>query len=111
MTSRDQQRVVVTVVGEMRPNSLTSKRAADDNVVDIRAKSRLDPQLHTGQFGLSLSKGVVFSQNTARRTLEQLRQSLQWDSAPVITHFDPRYNQHESLWFEKLYDAFKLSHT
>ena len=62
----------------------------------------------TGIKGLA---GLVFSQNTARQTLEQLRQSLKWDVAPVITHFDPRYNQHESLWFEKLYDALKLSHT
>lgn len=80
--------------------------SADDNIVDIRASSRGKPDQSDGQVSLSLSKGVVYDQNIAQRQLERLRKAMQWESVPVITGFDPRYNQSQQLFFEKLYQPF-----
>ena len=74
--------------------------------MDIRASSRSPPGLRSGNVSLSLSQGVVFDQNVARRVLEELRRSLRFEQAPVITDFDPRFNQDKPLWFEKLYEPF-----
>ena len=79
---------------------------ADDNIVDLRASSRMNPTQADGQLSLSLSKGVVYDQNVAQRQLERLRKALQWESVPVITGFDPRFNQDKPLFFEKLYQPF-----
>ena len=79
---------------------------AGDNIVDLRASSRLKPVRGDGQLSLSLAKGVVYDQNVAQRLLEQLRKALRWESVPVITGFDPRYNQDKPLFFEKLYQPF-----
>ena len=78
----------------------------DDNIVDIRASSRGKPAQSDGKVSLSLSKGVVYDQNLAQRQLERLRKAMQWESVPVITGFDPRYNQDKQLFFEKLYQQF-----
>lgn len=78
----------------------------DDNIVDLRASSRMNPTQADGQLSLSLSKGVVYDQNVAQRQLERLRKALQWESVPVITGFDPRFNQDKPLFFEKLYQPF-----
>lgn len=78
----------------------------DDNIVDLRASSRLKPIRSDGQLSLSLSKGVIYDQNLAQRQLERLRKALQWESVPVITGFDPRFNQDKPLFFEKLYQPF-----
>ena len=79
---------------------------ADDNIVDIRASSRGKPSRTDGNLSLSLSKGVVYDQNLAQRQLERLRKALNFESVPVITGFDPRYNQSKQLFFEKLYQPF-----
>jgi len=50
------------------------------------------------QVGLSFSDGLEIDRNTSRRLLQRLRQSLRWEDAPVITGFDPRYNQSQPLW-------------
>ncbi len=81
---------------------------ADDNIVDLRASSRMKPTQADGQLSLSLSKGVVYDQNVAQRQLERLRKALQWESVPVITGFDPRFNQDKPLFFEKLYQPFLM---
>ena len=78
----------------------------DDNIVDLRASSRLKPTQADGQLSLSLSKGVVYDQNIAQRQLERLRKALQWELVPVITGYDPRFNQDKPLFFEKLYQPF-----
>ena len=33
-------------------------------------------------------------------------QALRWEVVPVITDFDPRFNNAKPLWFEKLYQPF-----
>ena len=33
-------------------------------------------------------------------------QALRWEVVPVITDFDPRFNNSKPLWFEKLYQPF-----
>jgi hypothetical protein len=62
----------------------------------------LRPTLSCGgreaQVGLSFSDGLEIDRNTSRRLLQRLRQSLRWEEAPVITGFDPRYNQSQPLW-------------
>lgn len=77
-----------------------------DNIVDLRASTRLKPTQADGKLSLSLSKGVVYDQNLAQRQLERLRKALQWESVPVVTGFDPRFNQDKPLFFEKLYQPF-----
>lgn len=47
---------------------------------------------------LSFSDGLEVDRNTSRRLLQRLRQSLRWEEAPVITGFDPRFNQSQPLW-------------
>ena len=74
--------------------------------MDIRAASRGQPGLGAGMLGLSLSDGLSYDQNTAKRTLEALRKALRWEQAPVITDFDVRFNQRRLLWFERLYQPF-----
>lgn len=77
-----------------------------DNIVDLRASTRLKPTQADGKLSLSLSKGIVYDQNLAQRQLERLRKALQWESVPVITGFDPRFNQDKPLFFEKLHQPF-----
>lgn len=74
--------------------------------MDIRASSRGTPDQSDGKVSLSLSKGLVYDQNIAQRELERLRKAMQWESVPVITGFDPRYNQSQPLFFERLYQPF-----
>lgn len=80
--------------------------AAGDAIVDIRAASRGPPGLSGGSVAISLSEGIVYDQNVARRLLEELRKSLRFGLAPVLTEFDHRYNQEKPFWFEKLYEPF-----
>lgn len=79
---------------------------AGDDIVDIRASSRSPPGLGSGNVQLSLTQGLVYDKNVARRVLDELRRSLRFEQAPVITDFDPRFNQDKPLWFEKLYEPF-----
>ena len=37
---------------------------------------------------------------------ESLRKQLRWEVTPVVTDFDPRFNNAKPLWFEKLYQPF-----
>ena len=80
--------------------------ATGDDIIDIRASSRNPPGLSSGKVSLSLSQGLIYDQNVARRVLDELRRSLRFEAAPVITDFDPRFNQDKPLWFEKLYEPF-----
>jgi hypothetical protein len=79
---------------------------AGDNIVDIRAATRGHPGLQDAQLGLSLTGGLTYDSNTAKRRMEELRKALQWENAPVLTDFDPRYNNKRLLWFERLYQPF-----
>jgi hypothetical protein len=38
--------------------------------------------------------------------LERLRKALRWQIVPVISSFDPRFNNNKPLFFEKLYQPF-----
>ena len=79
---------------------------AGDNIVDIRTASRRDPGLRGGNVSLSLSYGVQFDTNIAKREMEEMRKALRWEQTPVVTDFDPRFNQRRPLFFEKLYQPF-----
>ena len=50
------------------------------------------------QVGISFSDGLEIDRNTSRRLLQRLRQALRWEEAPVITGFDPRFNQSQPMW-------------
>ena len=50
------------------------------------------------QVNLSFSEGIEVDRNTSRRLLQRLRLALRWEEAPVITGFDPRFNQSQPLW-------------
>lgn len=82
---------------------------ADDNIVNVRAASRAEPEGKLGaggQLQLSFTSGLIVDKNVARRRLEVLRQALRWDVAPVVTDFDPRFNAEAPVWFERLFDPF-----
>lgn len=50
------------------------------------------------QVGLSFTDGLEINRNTSKRLLLRLRKALRWEEAPVITGFDPRFNQSQPLW-------------
>ena len=45
--------------------------------------------------------GFKFNKNAARDFAESLRIALGWEVLPVISEFDPRFNNSKRLWFEK----------
>lgn len=90
----------------VRPDCDHISRLTGDNIVDIWAASRGRPGLQDAQVGLSFSEGLMYDRNIAKRRMEELRKALQWETAPVITDFDPRYNNKRLLWFERLYQPF-----
>mmetsp|Transcript_17183 Transcript_17183/g.43623 ORF Transcript_17183/g.43623 Transcript_17183/m.43623 type:complete len:328 (-) Transcript_17183:974-1957(-) len=77
----------------------------DDDIVLLRASSRVAPGETSGTLKLSFTDApLVFDRNYARLLLEQLRKALRFQIVPVITDFDPRFNNDKQLWFEKLLD-------
>jgi hypothetical protein len=38
---------------------------------------------------------------------EQLRKALRWELVPVISDFDPKFNNDQPLWFERLYEPLR----
>lgn len=101
-------RITMTPTSAAAPNVIDAEFLfpSDDAIVDIRASSRRPPGLASGNVSLSLSDGLLYDENVAKRVVEQLRRSLRFEQAPVITDFDPRFNQDKTLWFEKLFDTF-----
>ena len=57
-----------------------------------------------GTWSLSYVDGVRFSRNEARDVAESIRVALGWEILPVISAFDPRFNNSKRLWFEKALD-------
>jgi hypothetical protein len=55
-------------------------------------------------WSLSYVDGVRFSRNAARDVAESVRVALGWEILPVISGFDPRFNNSKRLWFEKALD-------
>ena len=53
------------------------------------------------KWSLSYVDGLRFSRNTSRDLAEELRIALGWELLPVISEFDPRFNNSKRLWFEK----------
>lgn len=74
----------------------------DDEVVNVRCAARDRPK--TGTWSLSYVDGVRFSRNAARDVAESVRVALGWEILPVISGFDPRFNNSKRLWFEKALD-------
>ncbi|CAK0783266.1 hypothetical protein CVIRNUC_006465 [Coccomyxa viridis] len=77
-----------------------------DNIVDIHATSRGRPGLQDARIDLSLSEGLIYERNTAKRLMEEIRKALRWENAPVLTDFDPRFNQKRLMFFERFYQPF-----
>ena len=48
--------------------------------------------------------GFKFNKNAARDFAESLRIALGWEVLPVISEFDPRFNNSKRLWFERALD-------
>ena len=71
----------------------------DDEVCNIRVASRDTPK--SGKWSLSYVDGVRFNKNSSRGLAEGLRIALGWEILPVISEFDPRFNNSKRLWFEK----------
>lgn len=79
----------------------------EDNIVDIRAVSRVQPSPDSrGELGLSFTQGVIVDKNIAKRRLEQLRRALDWQLAPVLTDFDPKFNPEVPQIVERLFEPF-----
>ena len=82
----------------------------DDNIVNVRASSRVEPPTSGlkggGELALSFTSGIVVDRNVARRRLESLRTALRWDLAPVLTDFDPKFNPEAPVWLEKVFKPF-----
>ena len=76
----------------------------DDEVVNVRVASRDAPT--NGRWSLSYVDGVRFSKNAARDIAEALRIALGWEVLPVISEFDPRFNNGKRLWFERALSPF-----
>lgn len=38
---------------------------------------------------------------------EQLRKALRWEVIDVISDFDPKFNNDQPLWFERLYEPLR----
>lgn len=47
--------------------------SAGDNIVDIHATSRRRPGIQDTKINLSLSEGLIYERNTAKRLMEDLR--------------------------------------
>ena len=71
----------------------------DDEVVNVRVAARDAPK--TGRWSLSYVDGLKYTKNAARDLAEELRIALGWEVLPVISEFDPRFNNSKRLWFEK----------
>jgi hypothetical protein len=74
----------------------------DDEVVNVRVAARDAPK--TGRWSLSYVDGLRYTKNAARDLAEELRIALGWEVLPVISEFDPRFNNSKRLWFEKALD-------
>ena len=48
---------------------------AGDNIVDIHATSRGRPGLQDARIDLSLSEGLIYERNTAKRLMEEIRKA------------------------------------
>ena len=80
--------------------------AVNDSIVTARASSRQDPG-GIGSAQLSFTNLLEFDRNEARRLLEKLRKAAGFSITPVITDFDPRFNNSRQLWFEQLFEGRK----
>lgn len=69
--------------------------------MNVRASSRLEPDVKQGRLSLSFENFVEFDRNLARQMMDRLRKALHWEVAPVISDFDPKFNNNAPLWFEK----------
>jgi hypothetical protein len=74
----------------------------DDEVVNVRAASRDAPR--RGRWSLSYVDGARYDRNSARAAAEALRVALGWEILPVVSEFDPRFNNSKRLWFERALD-------
>lgn len=81
----------------------------DDNILNVRASSRVEPSssgFQGGELALSFTNGLIVDRNVARRKMDTLRNALRWDLAPVVTDFDPKFNPDAPTWLEKVFKPF-----
>jgi len=79
----------------------------DDELVDIRVSARGDRT--QDKVELTIESGFKLLRNGSRQLCEDLRKALRWESAVVITSFDPRFNNDKKFWFEKSFEAMQLA--
>ena len=48
--------------------------------------------------------GARYDRNSSRAAAEALRVALGWEILPVVSEFDPRFNNSKRLWFERALD-------
>ena len=58
-----------------KDNPLRGLWHAGDNIVDIHATSRGRPGLQDARIDLSLSEGLIYERNTAKRLMEEIRKA------------------------------------
>lgn len=78
----------------------------NDNIVNVRASSRVDTKESSGRLALSFTRGVVIDKNVARRKMDDLRTALRWELVPILADFDPQFNPEAPTWFEKVFKPF-----
>eukprot|EP00746_Dinoflagellata_sp_MGD_P026576 gnl/MRDRNA2_/MRDRNA2_16263_c0_seq1.p1 gnl/MRDRNA2_/MRDRNA2_16263_c0~~gnl/MRDRNA2_/MRDRNA2_16263_c0_seq1.p1 ORF type:complete len:269 (+),score=48.53 gnl/MRDRNA2_/MRDRNA2_16263_c0_seq1:229-1035(+) len=77
---------------------------ANDDAVQVRVASRTPQDLDDVKISLDFERGYNVDFNGARRLSERLRKALRWDNIPVISSWDPRYNNDKKLWFENIFE-------
>ena len=73
----------------------------DDEVVNVRWRRETRRKPVDGRYRRD---GLKYTKNAARDLAEELRIALGWEVLPVISEFDPRFNNSKRLWFEKALD-------
>ena len=63
-----------------------------------------DDHIRIVNYVVSICRSEVLLALYHRQLLERLRKALRFEVVPVITNFDPRFNNDKQLWFEKLFD-------
>ena len=86
---------------------LNNSWSAGDNIVDIHATSRGRPGIQDTKINLSLSEGLIYERNTAKRLMEDLRKvcslGIRDDSAPLQSMMDCCASLQCNLEFVLLY--------
>ena len=80
-----------------RDDLLRGLRRAGDNIVDIHATSRGRPGLQDARIDLSLSEGLIYERNTAKRLMEEIRKARP-PSLSTLCHPDTAAGPNDGIW-------------